>query len=191
MSPRSTTLPLYFRYWGSSWDDRSPLTTQSVRFYPHSLLQRSPTSFLFLTFVSCHAGIFSYFPIPSPLLPLLLVFHGLRHRNKFVHYIVATEWIYSFRCNMILMIPTRSSFQSNSRGLVSFHNTSMFCLTFPNTAVGFPTVVYWCFARHCCWYRNFQLPTSVFLMMFLKSSSSGQWSKHQVIFWHYRGLVSR
>ena len=61
--------------------------------------------------------------------------------------------------------------RSNSSGLVNFDNTSMFCLAFPNSAASFSTAVYWCFARHCCRHRNFQLPTSV--LMFLKSSSSG------------------
>ena len=39
------------------------------------------------------------------------------------------------------MIPVRSSFLSSSRGLVSFDNTSMFCLAFPNTAVGSPPLL--------------------------------------------------
>ena len=39
-------------------------------------------------------------------------------------------------------------------------------LCFPNTAAGFPAAIYWCFTRHCCWHRNFQLSTSVFHGMF-------------------------
>ena len=51
-------------------------------------------------------------------------------------------------------------------------------LAFPNTAVGFTTAVYWCFARHCRWHRNFQLPTSVFSwMVCFYSSSSGSKKK--------------
>ena len=80
---------------------------------------------------------------------------------------------------MILMIHTRNSFRTNSGGLVSFDNTSMFCLASPNTAVGFSTAVHWCFARHCCWHRNCQLPTSVFFMMSLKSLSSSSMKKIQ------------
>ena len=113
-------------------------------------------SFLFLTFVSCHAGIFSMFSHSFSTAAFASGnFQCLMHWNKFVHWIVATEWIYSFCCNMILMIPTRSSFQSNFRGLVSFDKTSMFRLAFPNTAVGFPTAALWCPARHCPWHRNF------------------------------------
>ena len=37
-----------------------------------SFLAPSITSFLLMTFVSCHAGTFSVFPIPCPLLPLHL-----------------------------------------------------------------------------------------------------------------------
>ena len=33
---------------------------------------------------------------------------------------------------------------------------------FPNIAVGLPTVLYWYFARHCCWHPNFQLSSSGF-----------------------------
>ena len=74
-------------------------------------------------------------------------------------------------------ITIRNSFQSNSRGLVSFDNTSMFCLAFPNTAVGFTTAVYWCFARHCGWHRIFLLPTKRFSWCPLNSSSSGSTKK--------------
>ena len=44
----------------NSWDDRCPLTTQKCTFLPF-VLASSITSFLFLTFVSCHARIFSSF----------------------------------------------------------------------------------------------------------------------------------
>ena len=50
-------------------------------------------------------------------------------------------------------------------GLVAFvgiNNTSVFCLVFPNIALGFSTVLYRYFARHCCWHRNFQLSPSGF-----------------------------
>ena len=59
MSHRSTTLPLYF------WEKWTCLPL----FYASSI-----TSFLFLTFVSCHARIFSSFSIIFPRLPLHPVF---------------------------------------------------------------------------------------------------------------------
>ena len=49
----------------NSWDDRCPLMTRSERFCLLSLLHRSPL-FLFLTFVSCHAGIYSSFSHSLP-----------------------------------------------------------------------------------------------------------------------------
>ena len=65
-------------------------------------------------------------------------FHCFRHRTKFVHQIVVTQWIHSFSCNMIFMILVRSSFHSNSHTFVSFNNTRMFRLVFSNCATGFP-----------------------------------------------------
>ena len=63
MSPRSTTLPLYFWYWGSNsrflrW--QRSINDAKWTFLPLVLVS-SITSFLFLTFVSCHAGMFSNF----------------------------------------------------------------------------------------------------------------------------------
>ena len=55
-----------------------------------------------------------------------------------------------------------SSFQPWSRAFVDVDNTSVFCIAFPNIAVGFPTALYRYFARHCCWHRNFQLSASGF-----------------------------
>ena len=45
---------------------------------------------------------------------------------------------------------------------VGINCTSIFCVAFPNIAVGFPTVLCRYFARHCCWHRNFQLSTNGF-----------------------------
>ena len=67
--------------------------------------------------------------------------------------------MFSFCCNMIFMIPVRNSFHSNSRGLVSFDNTTIFS---PNTTLEFSTAVHWSLTRHCRWHGNFELPTSVF-----------------------------
>ena len=63
VSPRSTTLPLYFWYWGSSSEflrwQRS--TNDAKKTFIPLFLASSVTSFLFLTLVSCHTGIFSSF----------------------------------------------------------------------------------------------------------------------------------
>ena len=55
-----------------------------------------------------------------------------------------------------------SSLNPWSRALVGINNTSIFRLAFSNFAVGFSTALYRCFAKHCCWHRNFQLSTSGF-----------------------------
>ena len=65
-SPRSTTRPLYFWNCGSNSEflrwQRS-IHDAKCTVLP-SFLASAITSFLFLTFVSCHAGIFSSFPDP-------------------------------------------------------------------------------------------------------------------------------
>ena len=63
--------------------------------------------------------------------------------------------------DVIFVIPVRHTFQSYSHSFVGTNNTSTFGLAFPNTAAGFSAAIYWCFTRHCCWHRNFQLSTSV------------------------------
>ena len=127
----------------NSWDDRGPSMTQNELFYLHSLLHRSPLSCFWLlsAAISVSSLIFPFFFCCSLC---IRNFHRLRHRNKLVHQVLVTDWIYSFRCKMILVIPIRSSFQSNCRGLVSFDNTSMFCHVFSNTAAGFAAALtYW------------------------------------------------
>ena len=115
---------------------------------------------------------FSSFAHYFPLLPLQLVFECLKHRNKFVWQVAMTKWIYSLCNNMILMTRTRSSFQSNSRGLVGIDNANTFGLVFPNAVVDFFASIYWYFARHYCWHWNFELPTSI--LEFLIKFSGGQ-----------------
>ena len=100
-------------------------------FCPHSLLQRSPL-FLFLTFVSCHEGIFSeLFPffVGSAASCIWHLCMALRHRNKFVNKIVVTQWINSFPCNMISMILVKRSFHALPRRFVGFNDACVFCLT--------------------------------------------------------------
>ena len=80
MSPRSTTLPLHFWNWGFSSEflrwQRS-INDAKCTILP-SLLTSAITSFWFLTFVSCHASVFSDFsPILFPPQPLHQVFSSL------------------------------------------------------------------------------------------------------------------
>ena len=89
-----------------------------------------------------------------------------------MYQIVVAECIYSFCSTVIFMIPLRYAFQSNSHRFVSFDNTSIFGLVFPNTAACFSAAIYWSFIRHCCWHRNFQLLRAFFIIR-LNSSSSG------------------
>ena len=72
---------------------------------------------------------------------------------------------------MIFMIPIKYIFTSYSHRFVGIDNTSIFGFLFPNTAAGFTATIYWCFTKHCCWHRNFQLSTSVFMVCFNCSSS--------------------
>ena len=93
MSPRSATLLLYFWYWGSDSEflrwQRS--INDAKRTTPPSLLASPITSFLCLTFVSCHAGIsLTFFPTLSPLPPLHL---------EFFEMFEASEWICAQDCS--------------------------------------------------------------------------------------------
>ena len=63
---------------------------------------------------------------------------------------------------MVFVIPVRHTSQSFSIRFVDIDISSIFDLVFLSTAAGFSASIYWCFARHCCWHGNFQLPTSVF-----------------------------
>ena len=74
--------------------------------------------------------------------------------------------MYSFCSSVIFVIPVRHTFQSYPREFGGIDNTSIVGLVFPNIAAGFSTAIYWCFTRHCCWHRNFQLSTSIFHGMF-------------------------
>ena len=62
---------------------------------------------------------------------------------------------------MTFVILVRHTFQSYSHRFVGIDNTTILGLVFPNIAAGFTAATYWCFTKHCCWHRNFQLSTSV------------------------------
>ena len=76
MSPRSTTLPLYFWYWGSSSEfSRWQRSIYDAKWSFLPLFLASPiTSLLFLTFLSCHVGILSSFSSSFSTAALHLVF---------------------------------------------------------------------------------------------------------------------
>ena len=166
MSLRSTTRPLYFWNCGCNseflrWQRSiNTLTTQIELFFLHSLLQRSPL-FLVLTFVSCHAGIFSS---SSNSFSAAAFASGIfiAWRIKFVHKIVVVQLLNSSSCNMIFMTFMKSSFHTLSRRFVGFNDTCVFCLTIFRDAAGFPVLFASVFARHCSWHRNFQLSTRIF-----------------------------
>ena len=63
------------------------------------------------------------------------IFHCLRHRNEFVNKTVVNQRIHPFFSDMILEMFVCCSL---SRTFVGINNTSIFCLVFPNIAVGFP-----------------------------------------------------
>ena len=67
-----------------------------------------------------------------------------------------------FCSDVIFMRFVSSSFWPSSRAFIGINNISVFCLAFPNVAVGLSTALHWYFARHCCWHRNFQFSTSGF-----------------------------
>ena len=72
-------VPEMFQKESSNSPNRSPRTVEM-----HQV-------FLFLIFVSCHAGFFPVFPILLPLPPLHLEFECLRHRNEFANKSVLNE----------------------------------------------------------------------------------------------------
>ena len=66
-----------------------------------SFLASAITSFLFLTFVSCHASIFSIFPLFVHCCFRIWCVHCFRHRNNFVFWIVVVQRVDSFPCNRV------------------------------------------------------------------------------------------
>ena len=114
---------------------------------PHSLLQRSPFSFCF--FDSCHAGILFNFPTLFPLQPSHLVFNSCGI-GKF--YVLNGNGSMSLTLcsNVILVIFVRLIFIDSSASTIQTY------------LAGFTAAFCWCYARHCCWHRIFQLSTIVF-----------------------------
>ena len=98
---------------------------------------------------------FSTAAFPSGILNAWGIGMNLCARPKWVIEFVpvAVKWYWWGLC------PAPSSI-----GLVlsSASTTSVFRLSFPSIAVGFPAAIYWCLKRQCCWNRDFQLSTSGF-----------------------------
>ena len=61
----------------------------------------------------------------------------------------------------------------------------------PKTAAGFSAAIYWCFTRHCCWHRNFQLSACVFHGVFKFINIWFNEEDTPAIVGHYRDFVSR
>ena len=103
---------------------------------------------------------------------------------------LCTKLIFSFCCNVIFMIPLRNFFQSNSRGLDSFDNSSLFCLVFPISQKVSPPLF-------ICVLQG--IAAGIGISHFLRAFSWCSWSPHpqvqsrryHVIVLHYRALVSR
>ena len=78
ISPRSTTQPLYFWCFASnSAFFRWHMSINDAKWTVAPVVLASSITFLLLTFVKFHAEIFSIFPIPCPLRPLLQEFSWL------------------------------------------------------------------------------------------------------------------
>ena len=104
-SPRNATLSLYFKTKvpaPNSEDDRDPSMTRNelsalvLCFLDHL--------FLFLTFASCHSGIFSNFAFFHHCRLCIWNFRMLTHWNLFAHKTVMSYRIRSFRNNVFLPI---------------------------------------------------------------------------------------
>ena len=118
------------------------------------------SSFLFLTFVSCHTGIFSSCSH--------YVFHCSLCGTLNAWSIGISLCTGLWRLNEFISFPAMWSSWYLWGALGSFNNTSLFCFVFSNGAASFPaTSAQWSFTRHRCWHRKFQLSTST-LHDFLK-----------------------
>ena len=159
-----------------------------TRFLP-LFLASSITSFMFLTFVSCHAGIFQIFLI-FPLLPLHPFFFnawgiGINlctkwwRLSEFIPF--AAMWSSWYRCgipsNRILTDSLASTIQADlvlfSQCCCKFHGGNLLVLYKALVlASEFPT-----------FYERFSWCVWILHLI--------QWRRYHVFVWHYRSLVSR
>ena len=143
--------------------------TQNELFCPYSLLHRS-----LLSCFSLLSAAMSVFSQVSPFFYHCCLciwnFHGLRHRNKFVHKILVTQWIDASLCDAVFMVLALRPFHAYPQRFVGLNNTSIFRLVLSNCATGLPVLKKLKSTKHRCWHRNFQLSTSIFIVRFNSSS---------------------
>ena len=174
ISPRSTTRPLYFWNCGSNSEflrwQRS-INDAKCTVLP-SFLASAITSFLSLTFVSCHTDIFSSFFVLSLHCCLCIrCFHCWGHGNKLVHQIGVTQWIHPFSRSLIFMILVRRS----TRFLMDSSVSTMqayFVLCSSTVRQVFLYLSRWCLQGIAAGIGIFNF-LRAFFMISLKSSSSG------------------
>ena len=79
--------------------------------WPSTLLRRSP-HFCCLTFVCCHDTILSHVSHAFSTAAFASgIFMASRHRNKFVHKIVVTQWSHAFSWGVVFMVLGLRPFQ--------------------------------------------------------------------------------
>ena len=187
MSPRSTSRPLYFWYWGSNSEflrwQRS-ISDATWTFLP--LFLASSIFWLSSAAMPVFSSIFHSFSTAAFASGILML-----EASEFTYVPCCNDLIIdSFCSDVIFVLPVRHTFQSYSHRFVGIDNTSIFGLVFPNIATSFLVAIYW-FFRHCCWHRHFQLSTNVFSWCVEILHHLVQWRRYHVIVWHYRALVSR
>ena len=154
MSPRSTTLPLYFWKCGSN----------SYLLFDRDHQRREVHGFAFFPCFIDHLCLVSDFcPLPCScfleFFPFLVHcclciwnFHCERHRNKFAHQIVVTQWIHAISCNLVFMVLALRPLHAYPHGFV----------VLSNCATSFSVLMKLKSTKLCCWHRNVQLSTSIF-----------------------------
>ena len=164
MSPRSTTLPLYFWNWGSSSDflrwQRS-INDAKWTFLP-SFLASAITSFLFWLSSAAMPVFSQNFTFFLHCCLCIWYFRGFRHGNKLVHKIVVTQWIYAFSGDLAFIVLALRPLHAYPHRFADLNNTSIFCLVLSNCATSFLVLITLKSARNCCWHRNFKHSMSIF-----------------------------
>ena len=132
-------------------------------------------------------------PVFSPIFPIFHCclrnwnFSCSTNRNQLVFQIVTAQSSYSFRGDVIFVVPVRHTFQSYSHGFDSINNknilsfVSQYCDNFSRNNL--------LALKHCCWHQNFQLSTSVFSWCVQILLHLVQRRRYNAILWHYRASV--
>ena len=159
MSPRSTTRPLHF--WKCGFQLRILEMTDVHRRRKCTVLPSVLASAITSFFVSDFRQLpgryhFKFFPFFIRCCFCFWCFH-IEHRNKFVHKNVTVQWIDSFPCNVIFMIIVVESLPCTFVDSSASTIHAYLCLANARGATDLPALSSSGLARHCCWYRNFQL----------------------------------